>query len=290
MVYVTASFIKYCRDLAILTVLVPMLGLLNGCATTGNLSNPKDPIEGFNRAMFAFNDSVDKAIVKPVAQGYVVVVPSPLRTGVANFFGNVDDVFIGVNNLLQGKLPEALSDIGRVVINSTVGIFGLIDVASEAGLEKHDEDFGQTIGRWGVADGPYVVLPILGPRTLRDAFAQILDTKTDPVAQLDRVPTRNTLLASRGISLRADYLSTDKIVDEAALDRYAYIRDAYLQRRRSKLYDGNAPREVEEGAQFDLGLKFVLLRHPKTDAGLAIPGDESALPAAAPLADNPERP
>lgn len=282
---VTGSFNRYCRDLTMLTVLVCTLGLLNGCATAGNLNNPKDPIEGFNRAIFALNDSVDKAIVKPVAQGYVVMVPSPLRTGVANFFGNVDDAFIGVNNLLQGKLPEALSDIGRVVINSTVGIFGLIDVASEAGLEKHDEDFGQTIGRWGVADGPYVVLPLLGPRTLRDAVAQILDSKTDPVAQLDRVPARNTLVASRGISLRADYLSTDKIVDEAALDRYAYIRDAYLQRRRSKLYDGNAPREVEEGAQLDLGLKYVVLQYPKADAGLAAPGDEAVQSAAARVAD-----
>lgn len=271
---------KSCQNLAMLTILVSALGMLNGCATAGNLSNPKDPIEGFNRAMFAFNDSVDKAVVKPVAQGYVLVVPSPLRTGVSNFFGNIGDVFIAVNNLLQGKLPEAAGDMGRVAINSTVGLFGLIDVASEAGLEKHDEDFGQTIGRWGVADGPYVVLPILGPRTLRDAFAQILDTKTDPIAQLSGVPARNTLLASRAVSERADYLSTDKIVDEAALDRYAYIRDAYLQRRRSKLYDGNAPREVDDGAQFDPGLKYVLLQPPRTSAEPSPATAEPAPPTA----------
>ncbi|MCX7173928.1 MAG: VacJ family lipoprotein [Proteobacteria bacterium] len=270
------SFIKVCRDLAMLTMLVSMLGVLNGCATAGNLANPKDPIEGFNRAMFAFNDSVDKAVVKPVAQGYVAAVPATLRIGVSNFFGNINDVFVAVNNLLQGKVPEALSDMGRVAINSTVGLLGLIDVASDAGLEKHDEDFGQTFGRWGVADGPYVVLPILGPRTLRDAFAQVLDTKTDPISQLSRVPSRNTLLASRGISERADYLSTDKIVDEAALDRYAYIRDAYLQRRRSKIYDGNAPREVDDGAQFDLGLRYVLLQRPGTDADLATASLEAA--------------
>lgn len=271
---------KACQNLAMLTMLVSALGLLNGCATAGNLSNPRDPIEGFNRAMFAFNDSVDKAVVKPVAQGYVLVIPSPLRTGVSNFFGNIGDVFIAVNNLLQGKLPEAAGDMGRVAINSTVGLFGLIDVASEAGLEKHDEDFGQTIGRWGVADGPYVVLPILGPRTLRDAFAQILDTKTDPIAQLSGVPSRNTLLASRAVSERADYLSTDKIVDEAALDRYAYIRDAYLQRRRSKLYDGNAPREVDDGARFDPGLKYVLLQPPRTSAELVPATAEPAPPTA----------
>ena len=278
---VTGDFMKSCQNLAILTVLVAVLGLLNGCATAGNLGNPKDPLEGFNRAMFAFNDSVDKAVVKPVAQGYVLVVPSLVRFGVSNFFGNIGDVFIAVNNLLQGKLPEAFGDMGRVAINSTVGLLGLIDVASDAGLEKHDEDFGQTIGRWGIADGPYVVLPILGPRTLRDAFAQILDTKTDPVAQLDRIPSRNTLLATRGVSERADYLSTDKIVDEAALDRYAYIRDAYLQRRRSKLYDGNAPRDVDEGAQFDLGLKYVLLQRSRTSAELTAAAAESA-PWAAP--------
>lgn len=252
----TGSLIKSCRELAFLTLLLGALGALNGCATAGN---PRDPIEGYNRAMFAFNDSVDKAIVEPAAQGYVLVVPSMLRIGVSNFFANIGDVFIAVNNLLQGKLPEALGDMGRVAVNSTVGLLGLIDVASDAGLEKHDEDFGQTFGRWGVADGPFVILPILGPRTLRDAFAQILDSTSDPLGQLNRVPTRNTLLVARGISERADYLSIGKIVDEAALDRYAYIRDAYLQRRRSKIHDGNAPREVDHGAQLIPGLEGVSL-------------------------------
>lgn len=214
--------------------------LLGGCATSGN---PKDPIEGFNRVMFAINDGIDKTIVKPVAQGYESTLPAPVRTGVANFFGNIDDVFVAVNNLLQGKLPEALSDAGRVLINSTVGLLGVIDVASDAGLEKHDEDFGQTFGRWGVGDGAYLVLPVFGPRTLRDTFGLVLDVQTDPVSQLKDVPSRNTLTATRGISDRARLLPTDKIVEEAALDRYSYIRDAYLQRRRSKIYDGNPPRE-----------------------------------------------
>lgn len=265
-------------------MLTLMLAVLNGCATTGNLSNPKDPIEGFNRAMFALNDSVDKAVVKPVAQGYVLVVPTVVRIGVSNFFGNIGDVFIAANNLLQGKIPEALGDVGRVAINSTVGILGLIDAASDAGLEKHDEDFGQTIGRWGVADGPYVVLPVLGPRTLRDAFAQILDTKTDPVSQLNRVPSRNTLAVARVVGERADYLSTDKIVEEAALDRYAYIRDAYLQRRRSKIYDGNAPRELDEEAQFNIGLKHVSASDSREDSSLfatSVQGRYTALAAVA---------
>jgi len=198
--------------------------------------------------MFAFNDGIDKAIVKPVAQGYEAALPPPLRTGVSNFFGNIDDAFIAVNNLLQGKLPEALSDVGRVLINSTVGLLGVIDVASDAGLEKHDEDFGQTFGRWGVGDGAYLVLPLFGPNTLRDAFGLVLDIKADPVAQLGDVAERNTLTATRGISERARLLATDKIVEEAALDRYSYIRDAYLQRRRSKIFDGNPPREKFDDA------------------------------------------
>ncbi|MDD5174897.1 MAG: VacJ family lipoprotein [Sterolibacterium sp.] len=239
----TKVFEKTIRLLAMLAAASVMVGLLNGCATTGN---SKDPIEGYNRVMFAFNDGVDRAVVKPLAQGYVAAVPAPVRTGVANFFGNIADVFIAVNNLLQGKLPEAVGDIGRVVINSTVGLVGVIDWASDVGLEKHDEDFGQTFGRWGVGDGPYVVLPIFGPRTMRDAFAQVLDTHVDPVAEVDHVPTRNTLVATRGISDRADFLSADKILQEAALDRYAYVRDAYLQLRRSKVYDGNAPRLKED--------------------------------------------
>ena len=186
-----------------------------------------------------------------MAQGYEVVLPSPLRTGVSNFFGNIDDVFIAVNNLLQGKVSEALSDAGRVFINSTVGLLGVIDVASEAGLEKHDEDFGQTFGRWGVGDGAYLVLPLFGPRTLRDTFGLVLDVQTDPVSQQHDVSSRNTLTATRGISERARLLSADKIVEEAALDRYAYIRDAYLQLRRSKIFDGNPPREKYNAASID---------------------------------------
>ena len=237
--FVSKIYVGIFRRMAELAIAAAMLGLLNGCASSGLA---KDPLEGYNRAMFAFNDEVDKAVIKPLAQGYVVAVPTPVRTGVANFFGNVGDVFIAVNNLLQGKLPEAAGDIGRVTINTTVGLLGVLVIASEFGLEKHDEDFGQTFGRWGVGDGPYFMLPILGPRTLRDAFAQILDSKTDLIFQLDHIPTRNTLVATRAISIRADYLSADKIVQEAALDRYAYIRAAYLQARRSKVYDGDAPR------------------------------------------------
>jgi phospholipid-binding lipoprotein MlaA len=216
--------------------------MLGGCATSGN---PKDPVEGFNRAMYAFNEGLDTVLIKPVAKGYDAVLPTPVRTGVTNFFGNIADLFIGVNNLLQGKPGQAASDIGRVLINSTVGILGLIDVATEAGLEKHEEDFGQTFGRWGVGDGAYVVLPFFGPRTVRDTVGLVLDIKADPVANINDISTRNWLLALRIVDTRADLLPADKVIEEAALDKYSYIRDGYLQRRRNLIHDGNPPREQD---------------------------------------------
>ncbi len=216
--------------------------LLGGCATSGN---PKDPIEGFNRAMFAFNDGLDKVIVKPVAQGYEAVLPQPARNGVTNFFSNIDDVFIALNNLLQGKVPEAINDIGRVLVNTTLGVLGFMDVASDLGIDKHEEDFGQTLAYWGVGNGAYVVLPLFGPRTVRDSVGLAVDVAGDAVANISRVPTRNSLLATRIVSDRVELFSADKIVEEAALDRYSYIRDAYLQRRRNLIYDGSPPREKE---------------------------------------------
>ena len=214
--------------------------LLAGCASSGN---PKDPIEGFNRAMFAFNEGLDTAIVKPVATGYEAVLPSPIRTGVTNFFGNIDDLFIGVNNLLQGKIPEAFGDFGRVLINTTVGLLGVLDIASDAGLEKHDEDFGQTFGRWGVGNGAYVVIPVFGPRTVRDTVGLVLDVQADPVANHRPKGERNAALVLRMVNDRANLLPADKVVEEAALDKYSYVRDAYLQRRRNLIHDGNPPRE-----------------------------------------------
>ncbi|MEW6165315.1 MAG: VacJ family lipoprotein [Pseudomonadota bacterium] len=219
---------------------VALCSVLAGCATSGN---PKDPIEGFNRAMYGFNDMIDSAVIKPVAQGYEAALPTPVRTGVTNFFGNLADFFIGINNLLQGKPGQAASDIGRVLVNSTIGLLGVLDVASEMGMEKHEEDFGQTFGRWGVGDGAYVVLPFFGPRTARDTVGLVLDVKADPVANIDDISTRNTLLALRVVDTRADLLPADKVIEEAALDKYAYIRDGYLQRRRNLIHDGNPPRE-----------------------------------------------
>lgn len=211
---------------------------LTGCATTAN--NPKDPFEGFNRVMFSVNEGID-VVVKPVAKGYDQVMPDPVKTGVGNFFGNIADLWIAVNNFLQGKPTDGFSDIGRVLVNSTIGIVGLIDVASEMGLEKHAEDFGQTLGKWGVDGGPYLFWPIIGPRNVRDTFGFAVDISADPVVRLEDVSARNTLIGVRFIDLRASLLPADKVVEEAAFDKYNYIRDAYFQNRRSAIHDGNPP-------------------------------------------------
>lgn len=221
---------------------VALLGGLTGCATTAN--NPKDPYEGFNRAMFSVNEGID-SVVKPVAIGYDTVTPEPVKTGIGNFFGNIADIWTALNNFLQGKGSEGLSDVGRVLVNTTIGIAGIFDVASEMGLEKHAEDFGQTLGKWGVGSGSYLYWPIIGPRTTRDTFGWVVDSYVDPVMQIDDVATRNTLAGIRFIDLRASLLPSDKVVEQAAFDKYNYIRDAYLQHRRSVVFDG-APPALEE--------------------------------------------
>lgn len=215
-----------------------VLGGVTGCATTAN--NPKDPYEGFNRAMFSVNEGID-VVVKPVAQGYDAVAPMPVKAGIGNFFGNIADVWTGINNFLQGKGGQGFSDVGRVLINSTIGIGGVFDVASEMGLEKHAEDFGQTLGVWGVGDGPFLYWPIIGPRTTRDTFGWAVDSYADPVMRVEDVPLRNSLAGTRFIDIRASLLPSDKVVEQAAFDKYNYIRDAYLQNRRSAVFDGAPP-------------------------------------------------
>lgn len=217
--------------------------LLGGCASQGH---PRDPLEGFNRAVFNVNEGLDKALIKPVAQGYDYVVPLPGKTLFSNFFSNLGDPWVAVNNLLQAKPGQAISDVGRFLVNSTLGIGGAFDIASEMGLEKHEEDLGQTLGHWGVGDGPYVVLPIFGGRTTRDAFGMIGDSFGDPLPYYDKVAARNALLATRFVSFRAQLLPAEKTIDEAALDKYTYLRDAYLQRRRSLIYDGDPPRSSDD--------------------------------------------
>ena len=203
-----------------------------------------DPLEGVNRAMFAVNEGLDTVVIKPVAQVYDFAVPLPAKAGVGSFFGNIADIRNVLNNALQGKLADAGNDFGRLLINSTVGIFGLFDVASELGLEKHDEDFGQTLAVWGWTESDFLFLPILGPRTVRDTGGWVVDAYTDPTWYTLRksVAARNTLEALRFVDVRASLLPSDKVVEEAALDKYAYVRDAYLQRRRNLIFDGSPPR------------------------------------------------
>lgn len=230
------------KRLAALAVASALAGGLTGCATTAN--NPKDPYEGFNRAMFSVNEGID-VVVKPVAQGYDAVAPKPVKTGIGNFFGNIADLWIAFNNFLQGKGGDGISDVGRVLINTTIGIGGVFDVASEMGMEKHAGDFGQTLGKWGVGDGPYFYWPLIGPRTARDTFGWGVDSFADPVWRVDDVPVRNTLAGVRFIDVRASLLPADKVVEEAAFDKYSYIRDAYLQARRNAIADGARPADQE---------------------------------------------
>ena len=213
--------------------------VLGGCASA---RDPKDPLEPLNRNIYEFNRVVDKVALKPAAKGYKAAVPPPLRGGVNNFFGNFHDVTTAVNNLLQFKVAHALSDVGRVAINSTIGLFGVFDVASRVGLEKHDEDLGQTLGYWGVPDGPYLMLPLLGPSTVRDGVGLIGDHFTDAQFHLiEHSPETWLATTTRVINLRANLLEADRLLDQAAIDRYAFLRDAYLQRRQNLIHDGNVP-------------------------------------------------
>lgn len=205
-----------------------VLALLQGCAIG---PNPRDPFEPFNRGVTRFNDGLDQAIVKPVAQAYQNTVPSPVRTGVNNFFGNLSDVWSFVNNVLQAKPQAAVDSFMRVSVNTLIGLGGVLDWATPMGIERHSEDFGKTLGHWGVSTGPYLVLPVLGPSTLRDAAARVVDAKGDLVLQVNDVPVRNSLYVLRAVDLRANLLRAGEVLDQAALDKYSFTRDAYLQRR-----------------------------------------------------------
>ena len=215
--------------------LLVMAFVLTGCASS---ATKQDPLEHFNRAMFSFNDTMDKVALKPVAQAYDKVTPSFVQTGVGNFFGNIGDVWTSVNNILQGKIEDGLADFMRFTLNSTMGIGGLFDIASEAGIPKHKEDFGQTLGAWGVAPGPYIVLPLLGSSTLRDSLVLPLDYKADPWNYVTPVNLRNSGTALRLVDQRAAVLDASDLLEDAALDRYEFVRDGFLQRRQSKISDG----------------------------------------------------
>lgn len=230
------------------TLLIVAGILLGGCAATP-AKNPADPFEPLNRGVYQFNDALDRAVAKPVAQGYDAVIPEPGKIMVSNFFSNLDDILVTLNDLLQFKFSQAASDGSRVIFNSTFGIIGLLDVTDR--LPKHNEDFGQTLGYWGVKSGPYLMLPILGPSTIRDGIGFYVDTRPSQMRRVGHMRTRNQLYLTRGISRRAQLLEQEKILEGAAIDRYELIRDAYLQRRQSLVYDGNPPRPSYDDLDFE---------------------------------------
>ena len=232
---------------AVVAVLAASTALVSGCATTQQaLERVKtagsrfDPIEPVNRVVYSFNDRIDKAVVKPVAEGYKTILPTQVRYCISNVFGNIADVPTSLNNFLQGRVKEGGSDLCRVGVNTTVGLLGCFDIASKWGFEKHNEDFGQTLGHWGVQTGPYIVLPLLGPSTLRDATALLIDSRIDPIRYVNDIPVRNISYGARLIDRRAQLLDTTNFLEDAALDPYVFIRDAYLARRRSLVDDGNS--------------------------------------------------
>ncbi|MBA2778652.1 MlaA family lipoprotein [Billgrantia kenyensis] len=242
--------VKQARFYTRALVVLATLAMLAGCAGRVAVEDrhPDDPWEGFNRQVFAFNEAVDRAVLKPVARGYRTVTPQPVQTGVGNFFSNLGEIRTALNSLLQGKPANAGRATSRFVINSTVGIAGLWDFATHMGITVRDEDFGQTLGVWGVAEGPYLVLPFLGPSTVRDTAGLPLDTVTYPVYYVENDKVRYGLTALRVIDLRAGFLDQEELIRG---DRYVFIRDAYLQRRRFEVSDGELGDDPFASDEFD---------------------------------------
>jgi phospholipid-binding lipoprotein MlaA len=227
-------------------VMVSVL-LVVGCASVpAEYRDPRDPWQSYNRAVFKFNTDFDNAFLKPTAKAYQFVTPEPLDEGITNFFNNIADVTSAVNNALQFKLSRAGSDVGRVLVNTTVGFVGFFDVASNLGLASYKEDFGQTLGYWGFGAGPYFMMPILGPSSVRDTFGFAGDVAVDPFFSLQKDEIYWGFIALRVVDRRADLLAAGDLIDEAAIDPYTFVRDAYLQRRRSLVHDGNPPVDDED--------------------------------------------
>lgn len=231
----------------ITTAMVLLASLFfSGCATQNN----KDPLDGMNRGIYKFNDMADKSVIKPVAKAYKTVTPSPVRKGVNNFFSNLGMLTTIVNDLLQLKFSHAFTDTGRFVINSTFGVLGVFDLASMDGIEHRREDFGQTLGHWGIGTGPYLVLPFLGASNVRDFAGLVVDTATtDPITythNIGEIRLHNQIRTAQFINLRTELLVAGDLVNEASLDPYAFVRDAYLQRRASLVQDGIVPDNLIE--------------------------------------------
>lgn len=218
--------------------------VVQGCASTPSPNSNaavNDPIEGFNRSMFGFNEKVDENILKPVATGYNNVVPSPARTGVTNFHNNFEDAWSAVNSLLQLKFEQAASNTMRVLVNTTIGFGGLLDWGSAMRLQRYNEDFGQTLGYWGMGEGAYVVWPLLGPSTARDSVGLPLDLAAGPGLVIESTAISISASALNVVNTRANLLDTTALLDDIVLDKYIFVRDGFLQRRRNQVYDGNPP-------------------------------------------------
>jgi phospholipid-binding lipoprotein MlaA len=227
-----------------LTLALAAALLLSACASTPG--RPYDPFEASNRVMYAINDPLDKYFAKPIAQFYVDYVPSIVRTGVRNYFNNIDDLFSGINGLLQGKLDKAGNDFGRVMLNSGFGILGLIDIASDAGIPRGMEDFGQTFGYWGIPQGPYLFIPLWGPSTVRDGTGSIMRYWWTPTQLIPDVWVRNVIYGIGAVDARANALDATSLIEQASIDPYTFVRRSYLQRREYQVYDGKPPPEKEE--------------------------------------------
>jgi phospholipid-binding lipoprotein MlaA len=227
-------------------VLLCWVGVMVGCASipAGVQPSPSDPWEPFNRSVFEFNEGLDAYVLKPVVKGYRFILPEFVRDGIYNFFSNYNDIYTALQNLLQGKPDLAFSDLMRVVVNTTFGLGGLIDMATPGGLPKHKEDWGQTFGVWGIPSGPYVVLPFFGPSSVRDTFGTAADLESDYLFRLlPDVALRNSLTGLRVVNARNTYYEAGDLLDGAALDKYSFLRDAYIQRREYQINEG---REDEE--------------------------------------------
>ena len=215
--------------------------MLSGCASTQYVADERDPWQGFNRTMYGFNDGLDRALLKPAAKGYQAIAPDFVETGVRNFFENIKEVSVAVNNLLQGKVTNSISDVGRFAVNSTIGILGFFDVASSMGMTKHDEDFGQTLGAWGMDSGPYIMWPLFGPSTLRDSPSLVVDrVLLNPLTYVEiKTGERIAVIALNIVSVRAELLSLEETVEGISTDKYTFIREAYLDRRDFLVNDGS---------------------------------------------------
>jgi phospholipid-binding lipoprotein MlaA len=213
-----------------------------GCASFRTAA-PGDPLEPINRGIFSFNNTFDHYLFKPIAKGYDAVVPGPVKTGVSNVFQNVSDMQSIVSDAVQLKPAKLGDDLGRVLLNSTIGIGGIFDLATPMGIERGDEDFGQSFGYWGLGPGPYLMLPFMGPSSLRDIAGRGIDGQIDPFSLLSSVPVRNSLTGLRVVDARVGLFPAEALMNQAALDRYTFLRSAYLQRRESQVLDGKRPKE-----------------------------------------------